>query len=32
VIQEYGSATLLYAGDVAEVSPRGHLVVAVAVE
>jgi len=32
VIQEYGSATLLYTGDVAEVSPHGHLVVAVAVQ
>ncbi|HLH24538.1 MAG TPA: hydantoinase/oxoprolinase family protein [Chloroflexota bacterium] len=31
VIQEYGSATLLHAGDVAEVSPQGHLVVTVAV-
>jgi N-methylhydantoinase A len=32
VIQEYGSATLLYAGDVAEVSQAGHLVVHVATE
>jgi N-methylhydantoinase A len=31
MIQEYGSATLLYAGDAAEVSPEGHLVVRVAV-
>jgi N-methylhydantoinase A len=30
VIQEYGAATLLYAGDVAEVGPSGHLVVRVA--
>jgi N-methylhydantoinase A len=31
IVQEYGSATLLYAGDVAEVSAQGHLVVTVAI-
>ncbi len=30
VIQEYGSATLLYAGDLATVSSEGHLIVRVA--
>ena len=32
MIQEYGSATLLHPGDVAVVSPQGHLVVRVAAE
>jgi len=30
LIQEYGTATLLHAGDVAVVSPQGHLVIRVA--
>jgi N-methylhydantoinase A len=32
VIEEYGSATLLHAGDVAEVGAQGHLIVHVATE